>query len=90
MRKTLALLTSCWRRTSKQIADDYQQALRDVRGLCRAEWYSGTDVLCRDCLLRRLPFAVLPAHLIQAQRDYFGAHTYKRTDKKVYSHRMVE
>jgi 6-phosphogluconate dehydrogenase len=24
----------------------------------------------------------LPANLIQAQRDYFGAHTYKRTDKE--------
>ena len=25
--------------------------------------------------------AVLPAHLLQAQRDYFGAHTYERLDK---------
>jgi len=25
--------------------------------------------------------AVLPANLIQAQRDYFGSHTYERTDK---------
>ncbi|MCR4437450.1 MAG: NADP-dependent phosphogluconate dehydrogenase [bacterium] len=25
--------------------------------------------------------AVLPANLIQAQRDYFGAHTYRRVDK---------
>ena len=25
--------------------------------------------------------AVVPANLIQAQRDYFGAHTYERTDK---------
>ncbi|MEG6584112.1 NADP-dependent phosphogluconate dehydrogenase [Dendrosporobacter sp. 1207_IL3150] len=25
---------------------------------------------------------VLPANLIQAQRDYFGAHTYERTDKE--------
>jgi 6-phosphogluconate dehydrogenase len=25
--------------------------------------------------------AVLPANLLQAQRDYFGAHTYKRIDK---------
>ena len=25
--------------------------------------------------------AVLPANLIQAQRDYFGAHTYKRVDR---------
>jgi 6-phosphogluconate dehydrogenase len=24
----------------------------------------------------------LPANLVQAQRDYFGAHTYERTDKK--------
>jgi 6-phosphogluconate dehydrogenase len=24
--------------------------------------------------------AQLPANLIQAQRDYFGAHTYERTD----------
>jgi 6-phosphogluconate dehydrogenase len=23
----------------------------------------------------------LPANLLQAQRDYFGAHTYHRTDK---------
>ena len=23
----------------------------------------------------------LPANLIQAQRDYFGAHTYERTDR---------
>ena len=25
--------------------------------------------------------ANLPANLLQAQRDYFGAHTYERTDK---------
>jgi 6-phosphogluconate dehydrogenase len=25
--------------------------------------------------------AVLPANLLQAQRDYFGAHTYRRTDQ---------
>jgi 6-phosphogluconate dehydrogenase len=25
--------------------------------------------------------ARLPANLIQAQRDYFGAHTYERTDR---------
>ena len=26
--------------------------------------------------------AVLPANLLQAQRDYFGAHTYERVDKE--------
>jgi 6-phosphogluconate dehydrogenase len=25
--------------------------------------------------------ADLPANLLQAQRDYFGAHTYERTDR---------
>jgi len=28
----------------------------------------------------------LPANLIQAQRDYFGAHTYQRVDKEGYFH----
>jgi len=26
--------------------------------------------------------AWMPANLIQAQRDYFGSHTYERTDEK--------
>ena len=26
--------------------------------------------------------AVLPANLLQVQRDFFGAHTYERTDEK--------
>jgi 6-phosphogluconate dehydrogenase len=28
----------------------------------------------------------LPANLIQAQRDYFGAHTYQRIDKEGIFH----
>lgn len=28
----------------------------------------------------------LPANLIQAQRDYFGAHTYERTDREGIFH----
>ncbi|RMF04451.1 MAG: NADP-dependent phosphogluconate dehydrogenase, partial [Chloroflexi bacterium] len=30
--------------------------------------------------------ATLPANLIQAQRDYFGAHTFERTDKEGHFH----
>ena len=30
--------------------------------------------------------ATLPANLLQAQRDYFGAHTYQRTDQAADSH----
>src|SRR5258705_4652927 len=32
----------------------------------------------------------LPANLIQAQRDYFGAHTYERTDKEGIFHSQWE
>jgi 6-phosphogluconate dehydrogenase len=32
-------------------------------------------------LLRRYRSARVPANLIQAQRDYFGAHTYERVDQ---------
>ncbi len=28
----------------------------------------------------------LPANLLQAQRDYFGAHTYRRTDREGVFH----
>jgi 6-phosphogluconate dehydrogenase len=34
--------------------------------------------------------AWLPANLIQAQRDYFGAHTYERTDRKGIFHTQWE
>ena len=33
------------------------------------------------CYYDSLRSEVLPANLLQAQRDYFGAHTYKRVDK---------
>ena len=32
-------------------------------------------------LLRQLPERRLPANLTQAQRDFFGAHTYRRIDR---------
>ena len=34
--------------------------------------------------------ANLPANLLQAQRDYFGAHTFERTDKEgIFHHEWV-
>ena len=34
--------------------------------------------------------AVLPANLLQAQRDFFGAHTYRRTDREGIQHTQWE
>ncbi|MEQ4923830.1 NADP-dependent phosphogluconate dehydrogenase [Proteus hauseri] len=65
----------------KNIADEYQQALRDV--VC----YGVQAGIPTPTFSAAISYydsyraEVLPANLIQAQRDYFGAHTYKRTDK---------
>ncbi|HRJ43746.1 MAG TPA: hypothetical protein PL105_17800 [Caldilineaceae bacterium] len=32
----------------------------------------------------------MPANLLQAQRDFFGAHTYERTDKEGVFHSSWE
>lgn len=70
----------------KQIADEYQQALRDV--VC----YGVQNGIPTPTFSAAISYydsyrsAVLPANLIQAQRDYFGAHTYKRTDKEGVFH----
>ncbi len=43
---------------------------------------SGARVLGRARLLRRLPARAAPRQPVQAQRDYFGAHTYERIDRR--------
>mgnify|MGYP001098724336 CR=1 FL=1 len=65
----------------KQIADDYQQALRDVVAYAVQNGIPVPTFSAAIAYYDRYRSAVLPANLIQAQRDYFGAHTYKRTDK---------
>ena len=32
--------------------------------------------------------ARMPANLVQAQRDYFGSHTYERTDMEGWHHTL--
>ncbi|TCW00196.1 NADP-dependent phosphogluconate dehydrogenase [Biostraticola tofi] len=65
----------------KQVADDYQQALRDVVSYAVQNGIPTPTFSAAIAYYDSYRAAVLPANLIQAQRDYFGAHTYKRTDK---------
>jgi len=65
----------------KQIADEYQQALRDVVAYAVQNGIPVPTFGAAVAYYDSYRAAVLPANLIQAQRDYFGAHTYKRTDK---------
>lgn len=71
----------------KNIVESYQGALRQVISLAVAqgvlELPSFSSALAYYDSYRT---AVLPANLIQAQRDYFGAHTYERTDKEGIFH----
>jgi len=61
--------------------DESQASLREILGLAIAQ---GIPVPCHSSALNYYDgyrTARLPANLLQAQRDYFGAHTYERLDK---------
>ena len=70
----------------KQIADEYQQALRDVVSYAVQNGIPTPTFSAAISYYDSYRSAVLPANLIQAQRDYFGAHTYKRIDKEGVFH----
>lgn len=70
----------------KKAADDYQQALRDVVAYAVQNGIPTPTFSAAIAYYDSYRAAVLPANLIQAQRDYFGAHTYKRTDKEGVFH----
>ncbi|GIN67790.1 6-phosphogluconate dehydrogenase, NADP(+)-dependent, decarboxylating [Bacillus sonorensis] len=70
----------------KDIVESYQGALRKTVSLAVEQ---GIPVPCFSSALAYFDSyrtATLPANLIQAQRDYFGAHTYERTDKEGIFH----
>lgn len=66
----------------KEIAESYQQSLREI---ISAAVLNGIPVPSFSAALSYFDSyrtETLPANLIQAQRDYFGAHTYQRIDKE--------
>ena len=65
----------------KDIAQDYQAATRRVVALAVQAGIPTPSLSAAIAYYDSYRSAVLPANLIQAQRDYFGAHTYERTDK---------
>lgn len=70
----------------REKVENYQDALRDI--VCLAV-QSGIPVPALSAAISYYDSyrsAVLPANLIQAQRDYFGAHTYQRIDKEGVFH----
>lgn len=69
-----------------KIADEYQQALRDVVAYAVQQGIPVPTFAAAITYYDSYRAEYLPANLIQAQRDYFGAHTYKRIDKEGVFH----
>ncbi|AEW44664.1 gluconate-6-phosphate dehydrogenase [Serratia symbiotica str. 'Cinara cedri'] len=70
----------------KQVAIQYQQALRDVVSYAVQQGIPTPTFSASIAYYDSYRSATLPANLIQAQRDYFGAHTYKRIDQEGVFH----
>lgn len=66
----------------KDIAKKYQESIRDIVGLGVKAGVPMPGFTAAISYYDSYRSAVLPANLLQAQRDYFGAHTYERVDRE--------
>ncbi|MFD2209995.1 NADP-dependent phosphogluconate dehydrogenase [Virgibacillus halophilus] len=66
----------------KEIAEGYQQALRKVVMVAVENGIAVPGFSAALSYYDSYRSERLPANLLQAQRDYFGAHTYQRVDKE--------
>lgn len=66
----------------KDIVEEYQQSLREVVALAIKNGIPVPTFASAVAYFDSYRSEDLSANLIQAQRDYFGAHTYKRKDKE--------
>ncbi|WP_034992090.1 NADP-dependent phosphogluconate dehydrogenase [Liquorilactobacillus vini] len=65
----------------KEVTQKYQAAVRDVSALAIKSGIAVPGFTAAITYFDQYRSAVLPANIIQAQRDYFGAHTYERNDR---------
>lgn len=70
----------------KEITDNYQAAVRDVVSVAVQAGVPVPTFASGIAYFDSYRAERLPANLIQAQRDYFGAHTYERTDQEGIFH----
>jgi 6-phosphogluconate dehydrogenase len=70
----------------KEIVESYQYALRDVISTAVQNGIPVPGFSAALSYYDSYRTETLPANLIQAQRDYFGAHTYERTDREGIFH----
>ena len=66
----------------KKALHNGQADWRKVVALCAEQGIASPAFMSALAYYDGYRAAVLPQNLLQAQRDYFGAHTYERTDQK--------
>lgn len=64
------------------VANRYQSSVRDIVSLTVQAGIPAPTFAAAIAYFDAYRTAELPANLIQAQRDYFGAHTYERKDRE--------
>ncbi len=64
------------------IVENYQEAVREVVTMAIKAGIPVPGLSSALAYYDSYRSAVLPANLLQAQRDYFGAHTYQRVDRE--------
>lgn len=75
----------------KEIALEYQSAVRKVVSLAVQAGIPVPTFSTALAYFDSYRTADLPANIVQAQRDYFGAHTYQRKDRKgTYHYQWME
>lgn len=70
----------------KEITEKYQQSVREVVSLAVQSGVPVPTFASAIAYFDSYRAKRLPANLIQAQRDYFGAHTYERVDREGIFH----
>ncbi len=70
----------------KEIVESYQTSLRKVLSLAMERGIPVPGFASALAYYDSYRTETLPANLLQAQRDYFGAHTYQRNDKEGVFH----
>ncbi|KZE10304.1 NADP-dependent phosphogluconate dehydrogenase [Priestia aryabhattai] len=70
----------------KDIVEGYQSALREVISIAVKQGIPVPSFSSALAYYDSYRTETLPANLLQAQRDYFGAHTYQRVDKEGVFH----
>ncbi|MBI4975508.1 NADP-dependent phosphogluconate dehydrogenase [Candidatus Peregrinibacteria bacterium] len=77
----------------KEVYKELDNSIKSLREICAVSALTGIPIPALSASLNYFDTvrkSKLPTNLIQGLRDFFGAHTYERTDKKGHFHSTYE